>query len=297
MSLNYDFIFVELAIKFLEIGDVEYLQKIAESKAAEHIFNHALRFNPGMPIGSTLEFVTHLLTPLDKHREKLQQVTKNLDYAKKHIASTRIAENIALQFLPDNFVFFGSMFFTFGYDIGVAFGKNCSLNLAHSIFSSNIEEMKYYAIHEIHHAGFITLKEGYMPSLQVSTRKDMLRLIEYLTHLEGMGTYVPLEIRKQENAMNTDRDYIALQNSDQLNSFVKEYFEIYDYFKDNLNEALTDYDWYKIGVLSDIKRLWYIVGAHMAKAIDKRLGREKLTGLICESPENFIKTYLNLEEY
>jgi len=298
MSLKYDFTFAENAIKYLESGNSEYLTKIANSEAAQHILGHARRFNYNVPKGSALELVTHLLTPLDKHKEKLPQVVRNLDYAKNHIANTGIAAATALQYLPTGFAFTGSIFFTFGYDIGVAFGHNCSLNLAHNIFAANMHELKYYAIHEIHHAGFITLKDGYMPSQAAPTRGEMANIISYLTHLEGTGTYAPLAIRQQENALNADGDYMgdyaALQDTSHMRSLVKEYFEIYNYFHDNPSEPLVEADGDKINILSDEKRLWYIVGAHMARTIDAQLGRDKLTSLIREPSENFVNIYLTL---
>lgn len=291
MGLIYDFAFAELAIKFLETDDANYLKTIAELDATEHIFSHALQFNYDMP-SSKLEFVTGLLTPCAERKEALAQVIKNIDYAKKHIV-TGIAEKITLQFLPKNFSFSSSLFFTFGYDIGVAYGNNCSLNLAHPIFSNNKNEIKYYAIHELHHAGFIMLKGGYMPSLKISSRKEMAHIIEYLTHLEGMGTYAALEMREQENAMNA-KDYIALQDPKLMDSLIKEYFNIYHYFKNNPDEKLVEEDWHKIEIMSDIRRLWYKVGAHIAKTIDQQHGREYLTSLIAGLSENFLASYSNL---
>jgi hypothetical protein len=47
-----------------------------------------------------------------------------------------------------------------------------------------------------------------------------------------------------------------------------------------------------IGELSSNDRLWYRVGASMAEGIDKKFGRNGLTNLIGEPSENFIKTYL-----
>ena len=111
-----------------------------------------------------------------------------------------------------------------------------------------------------------------------------------------MGTYAPFNIREQENALNTDNDYIALKNSSRIKELEKEYFEIYHHFIDNPNEILAESDWQKISILSDEKRLWYIVGAYMAKTIDKKLGREKLTNLLYEAPKNFIETYLSLKD-
>jgi len=169
MGLVYNFDFAELAISFIETGDTKYLKKLSELNAADHILNHALRFNYDVPTDSKLSLVTHLLTPISKYKEILPQVVKNLDYAKKHITNCHTVEKAVLDFLPKGFSFSGSIFFTWGYDIGVAFGNNCSLNLAHPIFLKNMSELKYYAVHELHHAGFIALK-GHMPSFEISTR-------------------------------------------------------------------------------------------------------------------------------
>jgi len=292
-SLTYDFSFAELAVKYLETGNPEYLHEISKLDATTHIFNHALNF--GGYDGSKLELITDLLSPIDKQREKLPQFKKNLNFAKENLEKTGVVEKITLQFLPKDFTFSGSLFFTFGYDIGVAYGKNSSLNLAHPIFLDNMNEMKYWAIHELHHAGFIMLKDGYMPSLGITTYKEVAHIIEYLTHLEGMGTYAPLGIREQENAMNNHEDYISIQNLELMKEFEKEYFDIYFHFKNNPDNLITGGDWGKIGTLSAGKRLWYTVGTHMAKTIDKKLGRDKLISLISEPSENFIATYLELK--
>ena len=291
----YDFSFAELAVEYLETGDSVCLDKIAELDAAIHLLNHAKRFGYDVPKGSAMQLVTYLLFPLDKQRNKLSNFKRNIKFAKQYIAEEDFAGKIALQYLPKDFVISASIFFTFGYDIGVAYGKNCSLNLAHSKFLENMHEIKYYAVHELHHTGFIALKNGRMPSLNVSTRKEMAHIIEYLTHMEGMATYAALDIRKKENAMNADGDYIALQDSKLMTALEEEYFDIYCYFKKEPDKLIDESDWQKINILSDAKRLWYRVGASMAKTIDYELGRDKLTSMISESSENFILTYLKLQ--
>ena len=290
----YDFSFAELAVEYLETGDSVCLDKIAELDATAHLLNHATRFGYDVPKDSTIQLTAYLLSPLNKQQEKLANFKRNMKFAKQYIAEEDFAGKIALQYLPKDFVFSASIFFTFGYDIGVAYGKNCSLNLAHPKFLENIDEIKYYAIHELHHTGFIALKDGHMTSLNVSTHKEMAYIIEYLTHMEGMATYAALDIRKKENAMNIDGDYIALQDSKQMAVFEKEYFDIYCYFKKNPDKLIDESDWQKINILSDDKRLWYRVGAKMANIIDCKLGRDKLTGLISESSEKFILTYTKL---
>ena len=295
LKLVYDFTFAELAVKFFETGDDVYLHKISETGATGHIFNHATHFGNQMPKNSKLELVTHLLSPLDKQKEKLPYFKRNLDFAKKSIAETRFSEKIALQYLPKGFSFSGSIFFTFGYDIGVAYGNNCSVNLANPIFADSMTEIKYYAIHEIHHAGFIAIRNGHMPSLDITTRGEMAQIIEYLTHLEGMGTYAALGIREQEGAMTARDDllgdYVALQDQKLMEGFEEEYFNIYYHFKNYPDSPITEEDWHKIHILSNGKRLWYRVGAKMAGEIDRKMGREKLTDLISRPFEDFIHAY------
>jgi len=293
-NLVYDFTFANLVVAYLETNDYEYLHKIAELDAANHILNHAKHFKYNVPQESKLELVAYLLSPIDKNKEKLPEFKKNLEFAIKNIAKNDFAQTIALQFLPEKFCFSSSMFFTFGYDIGVVYGNNCSLNLAHPLFVENISELKYYAVHELHHAGFIMMKDNKIPSLNITSFKEMTQLIEYLTHLEGMGTYAPLDIRIKENATNLDRDYIALLNMELMESYKSEYFDIYYFFKNSPKKILGNEDWSKINILSDVKRLWYTVRAIMAKTIDEEFGRNKLVSLISEPSSNFIETYLSI---
>jgi len=295
-NVIYDFSFAELAVKYLETEDSFYLHKISELGAIEHILNHAKQFNYNVPTDSKLELAIHLLSPINEKKEILNAFKKNLTYAKKNIAALDIPQKTCLQYLPNSFQYESRLFFTFGYDLGVAHGKNASLNLAHPYYLENTDEIEYYSIHELHHAGFIILKKNIMPSLDISTYAEMSSLIEYLTHLEGMGTFAPLALRKKEHAMNTDKDYIALQDSLLMAEYEKEFFSIYFHFKNNPDSILTKSDWGKLSILSNKKRLWYRVGAKIADTIDRQLGREKLVALIAEPSENFLTTYLELKK-
>lgn len=294
-NVVYDFSFAELAVKYLETSDSIYLQRIAELKATEHLLNHANRFNYNVPKNSKAELVKYLLSPIDEKKKILGNFKRNLKYAHNNIAEVDLAQNISLQYLPEGFHYSSYLFFTFGYDLGVVYGKNASVNLAHPYYLKNMHEVRYYSIHELHHAGFVMLKKNIMPSLSINCYKEMSQLIEYLTHLEGMGTLTPLYIRKKESAMDSDKDYIALQNSELMKEYEQEFWDIYFHFKNNPNGLVTEKDWAKVSILSDEKRLWYRVGAIMAQTIDKNLGKKKLTSLISEPSENFIKTYLAIK--
>jgi len=294
-SLLYDFSFAELAIKYLETGDSTYLLEIASLEATEHLLNHASQFNYNVPKESAYELSVYLLSDFLDDEKVIELIRRNLQFAKDSIALTDFPQKICLQYLPENFVFRGKLFFTVGYDLGVVYANNASLNIVHPRFITIIDEMKYYAIHELHHAGFLQLKESQMPSLDITTYGEMAELIEYFTHLEGMGTYVPLDSRTKSDALASDPDYIALMDIEKMEKFEKEYFEIYFHFKNHPDKLLNPEDWQKIASLSDGKRLWYRVGANIAKKIDEKKGREKLIEILNEPTENFIRTYLNLK--
>ena len=124
----------------------------------------------------------------------------------------------------------------------------------------------------------------------------MAKLIAYFTHLEGMAVYAAYDERLKGNALNNDPDYMALQDIALMKKYTKRYFEIYNHFLAHSNDTLTEKDWSMLGELSSGDRLWYRVGAQMAANIDKKSGRNKLTGLIAEPSENFIRNYLQLNE-
>lgn len=296
-NVIYDFSFAEIAAKYLETADSSYLHELANLEATDHILKHAKRFNYNVPTKSKLELVTHLLSPFEKKKETLKQFKQNIQFAKDSIANVDFSQKNALNYLPKDFQFSSKLFFTYGYDLGVVFETNSSLNLAHPYFLRYRNELKYYSIHELHHAGFFMLRDNQMVSLNITTFGEMAELIESLTHLEGMGTFAPLEIRMNENAMNIDKDYVSIQDSTLMKQYTQEYFEIYFHFKNNPSNLLTDEDWTKLGILADGKRLWYRVGAMMASEIDSKLGRKALTSLIIQHSENFINTYLKIRDY
>jgi len=58
----------------------------------------------------------------------------------------------------------------------------------------------------------------------------MSKLIAYFTHLEGMAVYAAYEERAENNAIYSDPDYIALQDSMLMKELSNRYFQIYNHF-------------------------------------------------------------------
>ncbi len=294
-SLIYDFSFAELAIQYLESGDTLLLNKMADLEATHHLLNHAGQFHYNVPRDSGHALLKYLLSAYQENPEALRKIKQNLQFARDSIAQTDFPQRICMQYLPEKFAFSGKLFFTVGYDVGVVFADNASLNIAHPRFMENPQEMLFYSIHELHHAGFVQLKEKQMPSLAITTYGEMAELIEFFTHLEGMGTYAPLQARVKREALDQDSDYLALMDEEKMEALEQKFFTIYKHFKNQPYETLTPADWEKLAPFTDGARLWYRVGAKMASEIDKMSGREKLTGLMLLAPEYFFEAYLSLQ--
>jgi hypothetical protein len=272
----------QLMLDYLHSGDVSLLEQASHTGAADHLWQHAVAFSGWQ--GSKAELIASLAAEVSPSMS--EAIERNISFVRDSVADS--VEPVVLQYLPAGTQFAGSLYVTVGYDIGVAFGNNCNLNVAHPIFLADPRELLYYAVHELHHVGYIQCQGGKMPSLALATRADLAHLIAHLTHLEGTGTYAPYELRRQGNALGADRDYVILENRSLLRQSIAEYRQIAARFAVDPDQPLLAEDWQAIETMSSAKRLWYVTGAHLAKLIDEQLGRHRFTELLQGPPEQFV---------
>jgi len=289
--VSYDFALANLSAKYIETSDSVLLSHIAGTEGMKLIYNHA-NWSGNNPANISIYDFAKKVIDRDKKRISMQAILRNLKYARDSIAAMDYPQKVCLQYLPEGFSFHSRLCFTVGYDLGIVYQNNASINVSHKHYLETKTELKYYSIHELHHAGFVTLKKNYMPSLKIYTCREMAELIAYFTHLEGMAVYAAYDERLENNALGNDQDYVALQDTVVMKKYTARYFEIYNHFRNNANAVLTEKDWAMLTELSSGERLWYRVGAQMAAVIDKKSGRDKLTALIAEPSENFISNYL-----
>lgn len=293
-NVVYDFTLADLSEKYIETGDSALLSQIVKTEGLKLLYAHA-NWSGNNTERLSLKAFAKKIIDRDNKKAVLDKIDRNLKYARDSVAATDYPQQICLQYLPKGFKFSSRLCFTIGYDLGITYEGNSSVNVAHTHYLGNASEIKYYSIHELHHAGFFTLKK-YSPSPNVKTYGEMLALIAYLTELEGMAVYAASAERKKDNTLNNDSDYVALQDTARMKKYIQRYFEIYDHFLSDSTKILSDKDWAMFTELSSGDRLWYRVGSKMAEIIDRRSGREKLNGLIAGPSENFINTYLSLKE-
>lgn len=291
-NVIYDFTLADLSIKFIITGDTSILSKIAKNEGLKLIYNHA-NWSGNNTKNLSLKNFANTIIDREKNRTNTNLIKRNLQYSKDSIAAIDYPQKICLEYLPVGFSFSSRLCYTVGYDLGISYENNSSVNISHKKYLNNCSEIKYYSIHELHHSGFTSLKK-HMPSLEINTYGEMSELIAYLTHLEGMAVYAAYNERAVNNALNNDPDYVALLDTALMKEYTNRYFEIYNHFLSNSKNRLNDKDWLMFNELSSNHRLWYRVGARMSEIIDTKLGRNKLTSLISEPSENFISTYLML---
>lgn len=290
----FDFTFVESALTYLATGDEAILADIADGPAAEHLAAHATRVSMDGRVRSPQEIVNSLLKPRVGDNRTPDSVQRLVAMVRQDAARRNECLAGALAYLPDGSPIRGKLFLTYGYDIGVAVSGNASLNLAHEHFLRNPEEVWYYCVHELHHAGFQTFHD--LPKIStLETVQDLIGLIEYSTQLEGMAVHAARRPRAEHEALESDEDYVTLQDDRRMAAYEREYFEILQELIPRRTRPLTDSDWAVLDRMSDGDRLWYRVGALMADRIEAAHGRSRLRSLVASGPQAFLDAYRALE--
>jgi hypothetical protein len=283
-GVRFDASFAREAVEYLHTGDAAALRQLAASPAAAYLLSHARNFDYDVPKDSAEALVSKLLRP--DRAQACEQSIRAFD---------RMARNPewvgdALRYLPEGFRFDATLYLQFGYDIGVAFGQAASLNCAHRHFEEHPSELLYYAIHELHHVGFMSYQPP--PRLRdLKTCGDLLRLVKYSTEMEGLAVWAAYRRRADQHALADDADYVALADESRTRRDEANYFEDVRYLERRAAEPADDAAWAVIHRMSGGERLWYRVGALMAQRIEARLGRPALVELIKKGPDSFLAAY------
>jgi hypothetical protein len=291
-SLVFDATFAGQAVEYLDSKDGGLASRMVESAAVAHILAHATNFDYDVPKDSAQALVASLLGPEAKHAERRATCEQSIAYFTGPMLRDPHWVGDVLRYLPADFRFNGTLFLTFGYDIGVAFRQNASLNCTHAHFK-NQQELLYYAIHELHHTGYMSYQTP--PKLaDIKSCADLLKLVEYSTQLEGMAVLAAYKRRSDDKALADDADYASLQDAAAMEADEASYFNDYNYLKSRGTEPVDAEAWAVIDRMSSGHRLWYRVGARMAHRIEDAKGRAVLTELVRQGPQAFIATYRSL---
>ncbi len=160
------------------------------------------------------------------------------------------------------------------------------INVSASYWKGNVENILNNLTHEIFHVGYSHMRRG-RTEVALADRQlyDMLDALQN----EGMATYVGYTAASLFPAPD-EVDYRLLEDPDDVADLLEEVNALFAKVGKVSDEELQRLAWRK-GVTD---RGYYIVGAHMARTIDSRLGRAALIETLSAGPLSFVRIYNSL---
>ena len=284
LSVKLDLSFIENILSYAKNLDSESLKAITTHDAAKGVYGHARRFsNTDKDITG---FWAQILSELRK-QQYLENICSCYNYIIENHGRFSEAYRELEHYLPTDH-YHATLYAMMGYDIGVVFSGNAFLNLGHPVFS-NKNELVYFAMHELHHAVYTQIHPLYSLD-ELQTAADLVRIIKYSTHLEGLAVYCSYSMRKRENQC-TPYDYVTLNDHQKTREIVDRFYKILSRVENESSTALVDDDYSVLEVMSGGDRLWYVTGAYMAEVIDEKLGRDTLNETIIKGADSFFESY------
>ena len=285
MGLNFDFSFVDLFIKN------QNNRKFVNHKSMDIIYSHYLNFNTNKPVLSKADLVRKTINSFSG--KSIHDLITARDYVKNNAGKwkTILVDELKSR-IPISYVINSTIYFSISYDMGIAFNDDVVIDLSYSYYQQNPEEIVYSILHELSHVVLLTYHKPLNYSL-LKTRNELLQLVRFNILLEGLGMIFPYELRiKDKNLMNLD--YQRLNETKHMEEREKRLSEIISELEKNSQKPITEKDWNLIDELSE-KRIWYLIGAKMAIAIENNLGREMLMKCIIEGEDFFFELFKKIK--
>ncbi|MBD3192643.1 MAG: hypothetical protein GF308_18525 [Candidatus Heimdallarchaeota archaeon] len=291
LKITIDSSFIEDVFNFFENSSQESLADLTQHQAAKDIYENATMFN------STSENIenfwkTILEREKKKGKEYFQKILLAQDYFSKQTSDFTQAFNEINNFIPKETNLECTLYQMLGYDLGIANDRNALINLGHHLYHEFNRELLYFSMHELHHVVYF----NYHPMRtmdEIKTTEDLVSLLKFLTHLEGLATYLTLEKRIKENGL-TFKDYKVLTNERETRKHTQEYFEVLNRIAEQPKREIQEEDFKVFEIMSGGPRLWYVAGGQIAKQIDEKLGREALVQTMIDGAESFFNQYNSL---
>lgn len=285
--ITFDDSGLEASLNYLRNRSAENLKRLVSAPGNKLAYAHYLWSSPISEL-TIEEFWSAELSKISWSTELEHDVKAVRTHLLNQAETKWLAE--VLRFLPRGHFFNTTVYLNVGYD-NIVFGDDVALNLNSRQFNLDKRESVYYLIHELAHAGYVRYHP--LPELRnVKTNRELLKVVKFLTHLEGMGVISALKLRILEGSL-LDNDYKTLLNDAERARRVGHYFRLISKLENNLDKEVNES---RLQILEKMSgketRLWYITGCHMAQEIEKRRGIETLRNLVKQGSEEFFDTYL-----
>lgn len=287
-SVRFDWEHVERAVRAVELQDEAMARSVAGLPATAHLARHAIVF--GGPPLAPADLTDRLLFPLTRHQTQVGRVRTALESARRQAASSGTWLGTVTRYLPGGWddLAGATLYATFGYDIGVVSdGWSASVNLAHPLIAGAPGEFQFYAMHELHHAAY--LRRHPPPDFTAIAHRDVLAAaVRYLTHLEGLGVYVPWAARRAADALD-DPDYVALADEPRMSRLELRFRQLYaelEALPARVAPATVESVLQRFGAPD---KLLHLVGCRLVSQFETLHGREALVATVTDGPERFFE--------
>jgi Putative zinc dependent peptidase (DUF5700) len=284
--ITFDDSGLEASLNYLRNGSDENFQKLLSASGNKLAYAHH-SWSSFSSKATIEQFWSTQLSKLTWSPELEHNLNAVKTYLLKQEKTKWLSE--VLSYLPEGHLFSTVVYLNMGYD-DIVLGENIALNLNSQKFGLDKRESIYYLIHELAHAGYVRYHP--LPALSnIRTNRELLTIVKYLTHLEGMGVISSLKLRLAEGGL-LDNDYKVLLNETERTKRVNRYFKIFSNLERNLDKKIGEDDLKVFEEMSGKEtRLWYVTGCHMAQEIEKHRGAGTLRKLVEQGSEAFFDAY------
>jgi len=283
---------LEASLNFLRNESDQNIDKLVSAPGNRLAYAHYLWSSPDAEV-TVKEFWSMQLSKFFWNTEHERSINELKTYLLKQDETKWLNE--VLRYLPQGHSFNTTVYLNLGYD-NIVFGENVALNLSFQQFNTDKRELIYYLIHELAHAGYVRYHS--LPKLgNIRTNGELLNVVKFLTHLEGMGVLSALRLRISEGGL-LDNDYKILFNKTERTRRVSQYFQLLRKLESNLNKKTDESPARVFEEMSGKQtRLWYITGCHIAREIEKRHGAKALRNLVKQGSEAFFNAYSEITDH
>jgi hypothetical protein len=280
--MHVDDSFARLALLHIQKNQPKSQQMLLDHPALDVLIRHQKM--TGVKQVDRTRLLQRLLNTVDD----VDSTTRVIDFWSKREKELSQSALCSLRYLPAHIHLNGTVYLIIGYDIGIAAPPDVAINVGHVHFRKSPKEVGYYATHEAHHAGFLSVRP--FPPININQLENPAKLkslIMFITQMEGMAVHAAFPDRQRNGDLEMDQDYRIYYNPEAASQVVIRYKQIW---KDLQRSDKLESQ--KVGsilnAMSSGKRLWYHFGALVAWTIEREQGIERLIESV-EKPEIFSK--------
>lgn len=297
--IKIDTKFAKLAINYLESPDDSILNALTELSATEHIYYHCTRYNPdpSFKFDNKYDFLKTILSDkgLMENICNFKKLIKEID---NYAGLEGEIEGEALKSLPNGMLISSNMYVTLGYfSTGSVDGKE-NFNVDLTFGFEDIKEFIYISIHELHHVGYSKFNKMPISSINdIKTHGDMLNLMTYLLHAEGLATYAPFYKMRNQNRLQ-GVDYRDVNNNELMAQYRDKFMKDYNQLNNHKYEILASDDLMNDYLIPlDNNRLLYKFGLYICLRIEEEYGKDKLISTITQPVTEFVEIINSLKYF